>query len=258
MASAERVGSDKLISVWKALAGHCESKTIIVKNRLTILVVTGALAASANAATISLENSSFELPVASGGLTSPGGFSGATPAGWIRTGSGGRFNQSTTPGVDGDLTVFLQGGNAANLTGGTIAQRIDNLTVGTGSLLDGETFDFTLAARNANGSPTFNFDIRTAADPTTGFSLLNGFVTSSTFSGNPFQDIDVAGTVDLAQVSGLLVGGEYTGQVWLIANTNGPQVNFDNARLEYNAIPEPSSTALVGLAGLGLLLRRRK
>ena len=36
------------------------------------------------------------------------------------------------------------------------------------------------------------------------------------------------------------------------------QATYDNVRLESSAIPEPSTTALLGLGGLALILRRRK
>ena len=192
-----------------------------------------ASAASLQAASVSIVNADFQDPT---GAPGDGSYNGATPADWNGYGSLGMQNEA------GNIFAYLQGGATGDLTGGTLTQDI-SASVG-GVVTIGDVFTLTLAAVNQNASPSFDFDIRDNADPSLGSSLIGGAVQSGTVSGG-WADYVVLGTVDTSSTD-----------VFLILNTNGPQVRVDNVRLDL--VPEPSSSALLGLGGLTLILRRKR
>ncbi|MGB0774369.1 MAG: PEP-CTERM sorting domain-containing protein [Akkermansiaceae bacterium] len=201
-----------------------------------------ASTASLHAASVSINNHSFENGA---NVPAPGNWNTNTPEDWNAYGSKGMQADAVPPaGTDGAIFGFLQGGGTGNLNGGSFTQDITTAVGGT--INPGDTFTLTLAALNQNVSPSFDFDIRDNADPSTGNSLIGGTQQSGTVSG-AWADYVVAGTVDTASSS-----------VFLVINTNGNQVRVDNVRLDLVQVPEPSSTALLGLGGLALILRRRK
>ena len=201
--------------------------------KLTLAMVILATASSIHAASVSINNHSFETGA---GLPADPGWNNNTPDGWTRTGGGGMQNSDPDPtGIDGGVYVFLEGGT------GTMTQNITASIMG-GTVNPGDVFTLTLAADNSNNSPTFDFDIQDGF----GGSLIGGAVSSATLTG-AFADYDVIGTVDTA-----------SSDVVLMFKTNGPQVLVDNVRLDLVQVPEPSSTALLGLGGLALILRRKK
>ncbi len=191
-------------------------------------------ASALHAASVTINNHSFENGA---GLPLPApDWNNNTPDGWTKSGGGGMQASSPDPtGIDGSVYVFLEGGSAS------LTQNITASILG-GAVNPGDIFTLTLAADNSNNSPTFDFDIQDGF----GASLIGGPVTSSTLT-TEFADYDVVGTVDTA-----------SSDIVLYIETNGPQVLIDNVRLDLVQVPEPSSTALLGLGGLALILRRRK
>lgn len=202
-----------------------------------------ASAASLQAASVSITNHSFEDGA---GAPTPGNWNNNTPDGWTSAGGHGMQSDVVNPsGIDGNVFGFLEGGATGDLTGGSFIQSISAVLPG-GSVTIGDAFTLTLAALNQNGSPSFDFDIRDNADPSLGSSLIGGAVQSVAVSG-AWADYVVLGTVATSSTD-----------VFLILNTNGPQVRIDNVRLDLVVVPEPSSSALLGLGGLALILRRRR
>ena len=209
------------------------------------LALTFGLGVAANAAVISLSDASFE--------TAFGGTQGTAGSGWFTFGNTAAANQ-----VDGGFWNIANpnGTNAAYATsisttdGGSIYQTV--------TLDAGRTYRFTAAVaqsastnkNNANYALVFfNSGFSTAEATTTGIvaNQSGTFVDSS---------VDFAVTTTGTYHVGVRNRGHITGTG---ANNNQSTVFFDNARLtDITPIPEPSSTALLGLGGLALILRRRK
>lgn len=208
----------------------------IIKLGMAAAILCGATALQA--ASVTIDNHSFEngggLPAAPPATT----WNNNVPDGWQKTGGVGMQNISAdaTTGTDGEIVVFLQTG--------AISQNITASILGN-AVAAGDLFTLTLAATNQNGSPTFDFDIQDGF----GGSLIGGPVTSAPNSpANPtYADAVVVGTVDTASADVVLV----------LSNSAG-QTRIDNVRLDLVQVPEPSSSALLGLAGMALIFRRRK
>ena len=192
-------------------------------------------ASSLNAAMVTINNHSFENGA---NIPAVGDWNNNDPEDWIVDESGGQIGmQADTvpdPNIDGAVFSFVQGDTSS---------LIQEILTGPGSsVATGGVFTLTVAAVNQNASPSFDFDIQDFG----GNSLIGGPVNTAVAGG--WTDYVAMGTVDTAG-----------GTVQLVLNSNGPQIRLDNVRLDYVApVPEPSSTALLGLGGLALILRRKK
>ena len=106
------------------------------------------------------------------------------------------------------------------------------------------------------------------------FSSFTGFVDASDILGSKFIQTTVDDnslqypggspslTVDLSAYSYVWSGGEIEFRIYLADTTNNNAYihRIDNVTLNgvVAAVPEPSSTALLGLGGLALMLRRKR
>jgi hypothetical protein len=206
-----------------------------MKIRTSLLLTAAALGAPfSQAATVIIANHSFE---SAAGAIAPGSWSNDNPESWTSIETGGQIGlQADNPppaGTDGAIAAFVQG-DTSSLT--------QDITLGIGSsAIIGDIFTLTIAALNQNASPSFDFDITNFS----GGSLIGGAKTTPIAGG--WADYTVSGTVDSA-----------SSEIRLVLNSNGPQVRFDNVRLDFQAVPEPSLTALLGLTGFALMVRRRR
>ena len=197
-----------------------------------------ALATSANAAVIFTED--FE------GST-------ATTAGTFTTASGWESTDFTSAGQHNELNA----GNWGNHLSGQIGDAFGVVLFAAGTMTADLGINFA-----DNTDYTFSFDHFRRSD------LAGGDVTAQiqTVGGT------VLATADFAAITGTTAsdianrivptystsGGAEVGQEirLVFIPTSGNQVGIDNISLD--AVPEPTTTALLGLGGLALILRRRK
>ncbi len=213
-----------------------------MKTRIQFLGVAAglALATSAQAASVLVNNSSFEADV-----LGDGSLNVAAPTGWTWDTAGdggyvGPFNPSSahfTVGVpDGDNSLFQNGPESVSQTLPTVlvADTLYTLTVAVGDRLD-TTFS--------------GYAIELFA----GATLLAG-IDSTT---GPVPGNDSWTDVTLTYTSGSSVTADPL-QIRLRSLSDGTQTNFDNVRLDGTLVPEPSTALLGGLGVLALLRRRRR
>ena len=130
--------------------------------------------------------------------------------------------QGADPGWDWlDITGSL---DLSSLTAGGFTIDIDSLTSGN---IAGDAVGFDTWTKGSPGDVDYSFTIATASSGITGFDADNFTLDSSGFSNAP-------------------------GWNWQIVLSGSDLV------LEAYAVPEPSSTALLGLGGLALILRRKR
>lgn len=175
-----------------------------------------------------------------------------TGKGWVRN------NQSTPLGTtnwfQGNPTVFAAASGAPNSyiaanfnnarTGGVVSNWLLTPTVGITSR---ETLNFALRLFGDDYLDTVEVYLSTNGSSTT----LTDFVLLQTYA----SDFDTGWTNET-----IIVDGSGTGRFafrYFVDNTNinGNYIGIDNVTVD---IPEPTSTALFGIAILGLALSRRR
>ena len=177
---------------------------------------------------------SGDMTIASGSVLSPGNSPGTLSTGSQTWNDGGSYlweinasndaggTQGADPGWDWlDITGSL---DLSSLTAGGFTIDIDSLTSGN---IAGDAVGFDTWTKGSPGDVDYSFTIATASSGITGFDADNFTLDSSGFSNAPSWD-------------------------WQIVLSGSDLV------LEAYAVPEPSSTALLGLGGLALMLRRKR
>lgn len=211
---------------------------------------------------MSLATVSQAATILSGNFTSHGGTtvsiaSSAITAG-IELGSGSISEDPLLPFADGSTNAFEVAGDSVNYA--VVDQRPDTVT--TSNYF---TFVFTTdAARTITGATAEVNRIRATGDIHLSAAMGNG-------SFDIYEEDVLVGS--LSTVYGTLGGGgdktvTYMGSIALDASTTytarftslagGAAGTVGFKSFDVQAIPEPSSAALIGLGGFALILRRRK
>lgn len=199
------------------------------KTILCTAVTALGLTASSYAAISIVANNTTNVTISSGG------------ANWDTT----TFPPSSNANVYWDANTNGTFGEAGENTGnvqGTLSFTINPITSGTAYHFGMEGF----GTAGATGTITFTI---TNTDATTQLvNVVQGTTTNFSDSNG-----------DQWQANFVFNNGGY-GDVVFNGGTggNGANVNDHQGILTFTAVPEPSSTTLIGLGGLALILRRRK
>ena len=205
-----------------------------------------------------LNASTADANITAGTVTSGAGISGS--------GESGRSSFSNS------LYALASATSTTSISVGTAIAADDyfSVTVGANSGyymdLDSITLDF---GYTRNGVQFGDKDLKAYV-----FSSFTGFVDAGDILGSEVIQTTVDNnslqypggspslTVDLSAYSYVWSGGEIEFRIYLADTTNGTAYvhRIDNVTLNgvVAAVPEPSSTALLGLGGLAVLLRRKR
>jgi hypothetical protein len=202
-------------------------KTIkMMKMKTTIALSCLALSAiSAQAALVHAGGSVTEI-TATNDIWTPSNISDGT------NGNGSRFvtlTEGELPSVD----YFLAG---------TIP--VFEIDLGSSMSIDGVALWSYFS--EANGNSTSSFEVS--------FSDTSGVFAGTAYT---FAPTNVANSIQQDFSLGETATGQYV-QLRLLDNFSGDRVGLSELQFNAVAVPEPSSTALLGLGGLALILRRRK
>ncbi len=224
-------------------------------------VVLGFISVSSQAAVVLVDNFNEYTNASYIGTNAtvqfnPGGASGIA-GGWVRygnatldgiysiaggaSGRGGSYSAGWSPtATTGSIQYnFSSVQNLSNLDDITLDINVNSVVLGT-----------TVALQIRSGSTYFQ--------TTTPLSLVNTAYNTFTFDAASSALTRVAGAASYESVL-----GSVDALVFVFANTGGTgtqSIRFDNLNLVTAAVPEPSTVAALGLAGLllgGRLLRRR-
>lgn len=169
-----------------------------------------------------------------------------TVIGLANGGSGPIFdtgNGSTVPRLnptDGNTFITTSANGIATLT-----QTLSGL--GSGNIV--VSLDWVAQIAAAGGSGSIQLEIFEGTNDT-GVSLFNETMTDTDGSQ------DVWHSESFSAFSS--TSSELYVRLTLTDGLSGGQLGVDNISMDFTAVPEPSSMALLGLSGLGLLLRRKR
>lgn len=218
---------------------------------------------TANAAGVNAFGTTYDATSIGSPSNGSSGYASPT-AGQTRTFYGAKSPSNTVPiinnnnGGDRIQMVHNFGGNAGTLTS-MIAWKEDDFLTGDRTL---DTLGVNYASRGGIGT-TVSFLIATSSgwyqSDQTDFNSTGTYKAftgnSGTLTWSPFSDFGVTGGAGAADISDIQSVGFYASSTNTSSNFIGGLVNY----YEVTAVPvpEPSSLALLGFAGLTLLSRRR-
>ncbi len=266
----------KIFHCYKKLFLNMHPKTLNMKKTTTLLTALFAGTLYTQAVTISLNNvGSEKFATSSGGTTSAPLTSG------VGTGTATYTYTLSDLNIAGDATANDSITFELSVTaGGTATQVLNNIFDSTGARDFngwGTTLNGAASPEDAVMDPGHSLSFAVTSSSVTMGDGGPSTITFDGFSALRHRNVntpDDVGTITLADTSTLTLNGSgstNTGDFqgfgtvtdsFTVLNDSTSTGNFRIMRLsmEFTAepIPEPSSTALLGLGGLALILRRRK
>jgi hypothetical protein len=191
---------------------------------------------SANAATVMITNPSFELGSPSGNgsgvtgwtVTEGGGYQGTSVLGGTISSDGAWYAWAARFGTASKAPAWLNATSFTPVSGDLVTLTVDVGDMGgTGAMTRIQLFD------TINNTVYATSDYTPAVEDTWYESS-----TSYTSTGSEAGPLGI--------------------RLMFASGGANDWVSFDNVRLDSTAVPEPTTTALLGLGGLALILRRRK
>ena len=190
-----------------------------------------------------------------------GGFGGPVRDAFGSVPIGGAGDTSFWYVVNGQQDLAADPGAGGNPTGDYYGFTV---TASAGNTLDLTSIAFDWGSGNNDGSTlsggTFGYRVFASVDGGAFTSVGSDSVTTDVASGAWVDH--TSANIDLTGLAATVDGGNVEFRIQPITSSASPGVM--NAFQQFNingdvvAIPEPSSTALLGLGGLALMLRRRR
>ena len=213
--------------------------------KILLIGIFGALTGLSHAASVTIQNPSFEAPDLSQPGVNPWTNDLAPGGGWL--------NQDNSTSNGGSFIEVI-GGFSADGTQHIGMASAWGVGQDTGVVFQANTrYTLTVAVgnRNANFSPVDNISQYGLVDGIGGIHASDS-VDASTLPESTFVDAP-------ALVFDVPAGSPLIGEPVIIGLTSAGagRAHFDNIRLDASTIPEPTTGLLAGLAGLMLLRRRR-
>jgi len=219
--------------------------------------------ASSQAALL-VTNGGFGTSNRNGGVVDGGGWFESGTANWVE----GSWNSaSTTNPDDGDSILLLMDGGSANI--GYVYQSlgtVDAADIAAGTLYI--TADFAEKSDGSTNTAVFDFYVGDFAGAATGTDIDDHLSSQMTITMNAVAQGLTEASGDVSRQNGVSVGTfnlsalNVGDEVWMRigevrpGDTTSGDLMIDNVKV--TIVPEPSSSALLGLAGLALIFRRRK
>ncbi|MEN8846855.1 MAG: DUF642 domain-containing protein [Akkermansiaceae bacterium] len=221
---------------------------MITSTKAMIFITVLSFASSSNAATTLLPGGDFEVD--GGGSPYSGNVvitSGGSMPFWAVGGAGNIVNWPILDRTSGIRAPEMSNLRTVGLSASTTSISTEIATV-IGNTYE-VTFDHSILSVVGDSSITTTFDVAITGQANTSYSNVFSDFTLADGVPNSFhtESIQFTATATTTTLSLISTGENGVGD-------RGPTI--DNVR--FDVIPEPSSAALVGLASLGLMLRRRR
>ena len=216
-----------------------------------------------SAASITVPNSSFELPSLPSGANNNGGNGDSTTiTNWTITAPAGNTDNGVYHPASGfsstnPLPAPADGNQIAYMVPGAGKTSSITTSASLGTVAANMLYTLTVALGNRNDNLFFDTGTYTIDLLANGVSIAEATKAGSSISHGTFSDLSATFT---SAASGPLIGESLTIRLSATAGSASDEGIFDNVRLTATPVPEPNSSLLleIAAAGTGLLALGRR